>query len=174
MALLSKVELRRRLQATPPLVEVAFDLETQLQPNGIDLTLRDVARYISDGEIDFSNTHRRLAALEPIAFDAAGRMKLAPGSYLVTLNEIVHLPLDLAALGRTRSSLLRSGAALHTAVWDAGYSGRSQGLLTVYNPAGIVLHQNARILQLVFYELSEPASSGYAGRFQGENVPQGG
>ena len=147
-----------------------MDIATQVQPNGVDLTLRDVSAYTSAGAIDFSNERRVLAGLSPLAFGDGGTVQLAPGPYLVTFNEIVHLPLDLAALGRTRSSLLRCGAALHTAVWDVGYSGRSQSLLTVYNPHGITLERNARIMQLVFFCLASPADQGYAGRFQNENT----
>ncbi len=158
------------LAVSPPLVEEALDLEVQVQPNGIDLTLRDVARYTSSGTIDFSNERRVVAGLEPIEFDKADVLHLDPGSYLVTFNEVVNLPLTLTALGRTRSSLLRSGAAVHTAVWDAGYSGRSQSLLVVYHSEGLTLHRDARIMQLVFFRLQSPAAEGYRGTYLGENT----
>lgn len=169
MALLSSQALRSRLAAIPPLIEGALDVEVQVQPNGFDLTLREVYRYTSGGRIDFSNAKRDLSGLEMLPLQSGG-WQLAQGSYLVTFNEIVHIPLDLAALGRTRSSLLRCGASLQTAVWDAGYSGRSQSLLVIHNPAGLLLERNARILQLVFYELTALAAQGYQGRFQGEDV----
>ena len=89
---------------------------------------------------------------------------------MVVFNEVVHLPLDLMALGRPRSSLLRSGVAMHTAVWDAGYRGRSQALLTVYNPEGFRVQQNAGLMQLVFFRLAQPVVEGYQGRFLGENL----
>jgi dUTP pyrophosphatase len=73
------------------------------------------------------------------------------------------------ALGLSRSSLLRCGASLHTAVWDAGYSGRSESLLVVHNPAGLDLEKNARVLQLVFSKLTGK-SEGYNGIYQGENT----
>jgi len=168
--LLSKQGLLARIAATPPLIEGAIDIATQVQPNGVDLTLRDISRYDGPGLIDFSNARRSLPKLAPVAFDAAGNAHLKPGSYLVTFNEIVHIPLDLAALGRTRSSLLRCGAALHTAVWDAGYSGRSQCLMVVYNDSGVTLTRDARIMQLVFYTLETAAAEGYKGAYQGENV----
>ncbi|MBI3743598.1 MAG: deoxyuridine 5'-triphosphate nucleotidohydrolase, partial [Chloroflexi bacterium] len=75
-----------------------------------------------------------------------------------------------AALGRTRSSLLRCGAALHTAVWDAGYSGRSESLMVVYNPAGFTLEHNARIMQLVFFALAQEVHEGYRGVYKGERM----
>jgi dUTP pyrophosphatase len=96
-------------------------------------------------------------------------MKLAPGQYRVIYNEVVHLPNDLLALGFPRSSLLRCGADLRTAVWDAGYSGRSESLLVVHNPHGLRLKRNARILQLVFFTI-DSETEGYRGMYQGENT----
>jgi len=133
------------------------------------MSLRDVARYAAPGIIDFSNEKRVVASVEPLAFDPDDRLHLDPGPYLVTFNEVVNLPLTLTAIGRTRSSLLRSGAALHSAVWDAGYSGRSQSLLVVYHPLGITVHRNARIMQLLFLWLQQPVTEGYRGTYLGEN-----
>ncbi|HVA23775.1 MAG TPA: deoxyuridine 5'-triphosphate nucleotidohydrolase, partial [Chloroflexota bacterium] len=106
----------------------------------------------------------------PLAFDFWGWLHLAPGFYMIQLNEAVRLPLDIMALGRPRSTILRCGAALHTAVWDPGYAGKSECLLTVHNPAGIELQKDARVMQLVFFRLEQPAETGYAGRYQGENL----
>ena len=61
---------------------------------------------------------------------------------------------DLMALGRPRSSLCRCGVTLHTAVWDAGYRGRSTSLLNVMNPSGFRVQRGARLLQLVFFGLA--------------------
>jgi dUTP pyrophosphatase len=60
---------------------------------------------------------------------------------------------------------------MHNAVWDAGYSGRSQAMLMVYNPLGFRVARNARILQLVFFRLDRPVELGYQGAYQGEGRP---
>ena len=73
------------------------------------------------------------------------------------------------ALARPRSSLLRCGVTVGTAVWDAGYSGRSQSLLVVYNRQGVRLQKNARIIQLIFLRLTGE-TKGYQGVYQGENI----
>jgi dUTP pyrophosphatase len=73
------------------------------------------------------------------------------------------------ALARPRSSLLRCGVTIETAVWDAGYSGRSQALLVVHNPSGFHLQKNARVLQLVFFRLTGE-TEGYQGKYQRENI----
>ena len=166
--MLDRSTLLALLKAAPPLVEGAIDLAVQVQPNGIDLTVRDIAAYESAGTVDFSNASRVLAEVTPLPMEEGVTLKA--GAYLVTFNEVVHLPKDIAALGRTRSTLLRCGAALHTAVWDAGYSGRSQSLMTVYNPAGLTLRRNARVLQMVFYRLERPVAEGYTGAYQGEGL----
>jgi dUTP pyrophosphatase len=73
------------------------------------------------------------------------------------------------ALARPRSSLLRCGVTVNTAVWDAGYSGRSQSLMVVYNSHGFRLQRNARLVQLVFLRLTEE-TEGYHGAYQRENI----
>ena len=95
---------------------------------------------------------------------------LEPGTYKVTFNEIVNIPLDLAAIARPRSSLLRCGVTVESAVWDSGYRGRSESMLVVYNPHGFRVKKDARLLQLVFYSLHTEVSEGYCGRYQNENL----
>ena len=158
------------LGATPPLVENLCDARQQVQPNGVDLTLKEVALFSSPGSLDLSNQSRVLAGTSPLVFDGLGRIDLSPGCYLITYNEVVNLPRNLMALAMPRSSLLRCGVSIHNAVWDAGYSGRSQSLMVVYNPQGFRLYRNARIVQMVFLSLSREVAQGYQGMFQGENI----
>lgn len=167
---LDRASLRRWLAASPPLVEGLSDPETQLQPNGIDLTLRSVAWFSSPGQLGVDNTDRILAATIELDFDVEGWVHLAAGPYVITLNEVLHIPPGLTALAWPRSSLLRSGVALHTAVWDAGYEGRSVCLLSVLNPHGMRLQRNARAVQAVFFPLAQPVAEGYQGQYQRENL----
>ena len=90
---------------------------------------------------------------------------------MITYNEIVHIPTNLMALARPRSSLLRCGVSIGTAVWDAGYSGRSQSLMIIYNANGFRVQKDARVAQLVFMTLSTE-TEGYAGKYQNENIGQ--
>ncbi|MDO8672164.1 MAG: deoxyuridine 5'-triphosphate nucleotidohydrolase [Dehalococcoidia bacterium] len=168
--MLDRETIRELLGGQSPLLEGMLDQETQLQPNGIDLTLKSVSTIVSQGFVGASPAERVLSSTQEIPFGDDGSLSLSPGSYLITLNEVVNLPLGLAALGRPRSSLLRCGVAIHTAVWDAGYSGRSQALLVVYNPHGFRLSRDARVMQLVFVRLSKQVPQGYDGIYQGENV----
>lgn len=170
MKLIEGRALLERLVATPPLVEGFLERDTQIQMNGVDFTLREVSRLGPEaGAVDFDNSERRTPETETLSPDDAGWWQLGAGPYWIVYNEIVNVPPDVFAIARTRSTLLRSGAQIGTALWDSGYSGRSGSLLVVHNPAGIRLKRNARVLQLVFFGLDEAAAKTYQGRYQNEN-----
>jgi dUTP pyrophosphatase len=166
---LSRDDIKKLIAQNPPLIEGYINLKQQLQPNGFDITVRDVAMLQTHGQITVDNSQRVLPDLGPLVFDELGFMELMPGSYLITYNEIVHIPTNLMALARPRSSLLRCGVSIGTAVWDAGYSGRSQSLLIVYNQRGFRLQKNARVTQLIFMTLTSQTDS-YSGKYQNENI----
>ena len=168
---LDKGSILSLINADPPLLEGYVHIEAQIQPNGFDLTLQQVSDFKSVGQIDLSNAERVLPNTRACPFGKDGYLHLESGSYLVTFNEVVHLPLDLMALGKPRSSLLRCGVVVHNAVWDAGYQGRSQALMVVYNREGFRVKRNARLIQLVFLRLAQPLKEGYQGAFMGENLP---
>jgi len=147
----------------------APDATLQRQPAGFDLTLAAVARFRGAGTLDFSNAQRRLAPLENLAWPADGEpLELPPGGYLVTYNEEIAVPPDCAGLVLPRSSLMRCGATLHSALWDPGYRGRGQGLLTLFNT--LELYRDARIGQFILIRLESSAEELYAGQYQGENL----
>jgi dUTP pyrophosphatase len=147
----------------------APDPAVQLQPAGFDLTVAAVAAFSNVGTLDFDNTQRRLPALREIPWLYAGRpLRLEPGGYLLTYNEQISVPPDAAGIVLPRSSLMRCGAALHSALWDPGYSGRGQGLLTVTAP--LELHPNARVGQFILVALEQAAQKLYEGQYQGENL----
>jgi len=152
------------------LVESMIDPETQTQMCGVELTLQKIERFITGGAVAFENKERKLPETELVNFDKMGWIDLTAGAYLVTFNEIVNIPKDVTAMARARSTLLRCGATLETALWDPGYRGRSQSLLVVYNPRGLKLKKNARLMQLVFLRLEKEAEKLYSGKYQGENI----
>jgi dUTP pyrophosphatase len=167
--ILSKRDILGLIQQKPPLIEDYVSLEEQLQPNGFDLTLKEVCMMQTGGRIAVSNAQRAVSSLLPLRYDDTDNVDLRPGAYAVTFNEIVNLPKNIMALGAPRSSLLRCGVTVNNAVWDAGYCGRSQALLVVHNPLGFKVQRNSRINQLVFIELASE-TEGYKGTYQGENI----
>ncbi len=145
-------------------------LEEQFQPAGVDLSVQSVWSFEEAGTIDLDNAKRKLPTTREIPFGSDGMLKLAPGAYKIIFNERVSIPVDAAAMARSRSSLLRMGASVQTALWDPGYTGRSQALLLVSNAHGLVMHKDARVAQLVFIRMHEPSGEKYAGQYQHENL----
>lgn len=168
MSVLSREELRAACAAQPPLVE-GIDPQLQLQPNGIDLRIDRVQRLTSPALMGVADHVREPAAREDVHPDADGWWVLPSGAYVIGYTEKVNLPNGIMAFARPRSTLLRSGVTIHAAVWDAGYSGRGEGLLSVLNPKGYRLQRGARVIQLVFLRLGTAAGEGYAGRYQEED-----
>ncbi len=167
MVVLSKEEIKK-LILKKGLIRDYIDLETQLQPNGFDCTLRKVTRIIGEAKIDFDNRERKIPETREIEFENDW-IFLNKGCYRAYINEIVSIPENITAIGRPRSSLVRAGATVLTAVWDAGYTGRSEVGLVVYNERGIWLKKNARIMQLIFLKLSGK-TEGYTGIYNFENI----
>ena len=161
--ILSKKQILERI-LSEGMVGQFVDLSTQIQSNGFDITVKNFLRFEEAGTIDFSNEERKIPAYSPFP-PKKNCYHLSPGSYLINFNERLNIPEDLIALGYTRSSLLRMGAHIPSAVWDAGFEGYGQGLLIVTNPYGINVMERARVMQLVFIERTEDDSL-YGGRWQ--------
>ncbi len=166
---LGKASILNRINGPMPLITDYLDLDQQVQPNGFDCTVRTIERFRGTAQLGTDNSERVLPKTCTIQPDRDDYYDLVKGSYLITLNEIVNLPNNLMALARPRSSLLRSGISIHTAVWDAGYSGRSQCLLINHTESLFRVKQDSRILQMIFMYLDYATQDGYSGIYQNEN-----
>ncbi|MCX5708480.1 MAG: deoxyuridine 5'-triphosphate nucleotidohydrolase [Candidatus Omnitrophica bacterium] len=168
--MLNREEIKRLIEKND-LVSNYCDLDTQLTPNGFDLTAAKIFQFSQAGTLDFSNKERKIPESRELAVkkekpqDKFGWWPLGPGIYKVVTNEKVKLPLDLIAVAFPRSSLLRMGAFTQTGVWDAGFEGISEFVIVVTNPLGMKLKQNARVAQLLFTKITE-TESGYNGIYQ--------
>jgi len=151
-------------------VEDFVDVRKQIGPNGVDLTVGRIEEFETEGALDFTNEERMISKTKSVKLDEDGWTHIAQGSYRVVFNEVINMPNDLIAIARPRSSLLRSGASVETAVWDAGYRGRSVALLNVFNPYGLRIKRGARIAQIVFIKLLHPTREAYGGVYQMENI----
>lgn len=140
-----------------------------VQPNGIDLSIDAVWRFLDSGLLGAASADRQLPDREELVADSDGWWKLSSGAYGIRYGEWVEIPPDCGGLCFPRSSLLRMGLHVPTAVWDAGYAGRGEGLLLVTNPHGTRLQRGARVVQLVLFRLTATPGSAYAGRYQHEN-----
>ena len=52
------------IERSPPLLEDFLSLEAQLQPNGFDMTVRDVAQLINPGAVGAEDSSRILSESE--------------------------------------------------------------------------------------------------------------
>lgn len=136
--------------------------EDQVQPNGVDLRIGEVFTVTSPAEINADGTvpgERQEVAWPP-------ENCFPPGFYIIRYQETVTIPPGHVGQVFPRSSLLRNGAALFSALWDQGYSGRGEALMVLWAP--MKLPPGARIGQLVMFPAE--AAAGYEGQYQGENL----
>ena len=167
--MLNKEQIRNLIEKEN-LIENYIDCNTQLTPNGFDLTAAEVFAFTSPGSIDFSNSERVIPQGEKITSqkkdpqDRFGWWHLSPGVYKVRTNEKINMPSTLTALAFSRTSLLRMGAFTQNGVWDAGFRGVSEFILVVGNQKVVSIKENARIIQLIFVPVAE--TEAYNGIYQ--------
>lgn len=146
-------------------VEELRNIDEQVQPAGVDLTLSRIEILTQRGEISVEPRFSKGVNVLP----NKGFYELPQGSYRVTYHEVVNIPAGYIGLLMPRSSLLRNGATIYTAVWDPGYRGRGMGLMVVFNRQGIRIAEDARVAQLILLSV-EDSTGLYKGRFLGENI----
>jgi deoxycytidine triphosphate deaminase len=141
--------------------------DEQVQPNGVDLTLDGLERQVGTGRLGTDG--REIGEREPVepeTTEDGPAYRLEPGAYLAGYGEIVRVPEGHVGFVYPRSSLMRNSCMLHTAVWDAGYEGRGEGLLEVHHP--ILVEPGARIAQFVLARADHEGV--YEGGYQGEGL----
>ena len=141
--------------------------EEQVQPNGVDLTLDRAFEQVEPGRI--GRDGKAIGERREHETAESGGIEtytLPPGGYVARYGETIRVPEGHVGFVYPRSSLMRNSCMLDTAVWDAGYEGRGEGLLEVYHE--IEIERGARIAQLV---LAEAGHGGvYEGSYQGEGL----
>lgn len=172
-AVLSKEEIRDySLSRKPPLVNPysAIDFEKQLQLVSFDLSTKDLETFVSAGEIGFDK--KKVAETKPMninkLIEENGPQLLQEGVYKIKYNEEVCFPDNMCALVAAKSSTLRCGCQIETAVWDPGYNGIGEGLLTVGSNGLKIIQSNPRLAQMVFYWTK--STEKYKGSFQYEGL----
>ncbi|GGL34770.1 deoxyuridine 5'-triphosphate nucleotidohydrolase [Halarchaeum grantii] len=141
--------------------------DEQVQPNGVDLTLGSVEAQTEPGRITTDGkTVGERDAVETVERDGRECYALDPGYYVAQYAETVRVPEGHVGFVYPRSSLMRNSCMLHTAVWDAGYEGKGEGLLEVGRP--IEIEVGARFAQFVLAEAEH--EDAYDGSYQGERL----
>ncbi|MFP4529893.1 MAG: deoxyuridine 5'-triphosphate nucleotidohydrolase [Halodesulfurarchaeum sp.] len=145
----------------------------QVQPNGVDLRLDAILEPAGAGSIFRDGTTigereplETVALVNESGTGSREGYRLDPGGYVLQYAETVSIPEEHVGFLLPRSSLMRNGAMLNTAVWDAGYTGRGEGLLQVHHE--IELERGARVAQLVLAGADHEGT--YDGNYQGERL----
>ena len=154
--------------------QVTPTTDEQVQPNGVDLRLESIHDQREPGRIGRDGKEVGDRVRRPPDATAGGSAgaeerevhPLPPGGYVVRYAETISVPEDHVGFVYPRSSLLRNSCTLDTAVWDAGYEGRGEGLLAVHHD--IENEAGARVAQFVLAEAD--AAGSYDGSYQGENL----
>lgn len=143
--------------------------DDQVQPNGVDLTLRRVYEQREPGRITREGKEIGTRQERPLEESDEEELYYLPrGGYVVQYAETVRIPEGHVGYIYPRSSLMRNSCMLNTAVWDAGYEGKGEGLLQVHHD--VEIERGARIAQLVLAEADHDAT--YDGSYQGENLDE--
>ena len=137
--------------------------DAQIQPNGVDLTAAAIFEQSSPGRI--RRDGKMIGDRQKIDADDA-LFTLDPGAYILQYAETVQIPDGHIGFIYPRSSLMRNSCMLHTAVWDAGYEGKGEGLLEVHHT--VEIEAGARVGQLVLAEADHETT--YDGDYQGERT----
>lgn len=148
--------------------------EEQYQPNSIDLKL-DKILTLSEQRfypIGLYDGKKKLPEYNELEVWAKGQnneplYKLEPKtSYIVVIDGKIEIPENVAQFYLPRSSLLRCGLSLHTALGDSGFKGHLQFLITNENNFPVLLGKGERIATAVFFTVQ--GATKYDGDYQEE------
>lgn len=144
-----------------------YDEKRSVQQQGVDLRVSKVRMVNPAGQFESLipvDGRTKLPEYKEI-FPTSGIFTLRPGYYELELMEGITIPHNVAAYIKTRSSLVRCGAIVHSGQFDAGFSTDVAGcFLHVLVP--VVIQQGARVAQLICHE-SGSVTNTYAGQWQG-------
>lgn len=151
-----------------------FD-ESQRTPNGIDLKLGAVYIIDRDSVCGLAIEGKQLPLYEEIEpqpifvndmYGLGWILKKSTPYILEVENEIKISP-DAMQTYYPRSTLLRCGCTLHTAVGDAGYNGKLSFLFINHACPQFIIEKGARFAQLVDHQLVG-ATKEYDGDYQND------
>lgn len=148
--------------------------EEQYQPAGIDLKLGDVRIFVKDKEVyGIASGAKQLPKQESIEESAVkiGTTKLEVGfmvephiPYIVVVKNKVKIPNDVVQFYYPRSSLLRAGIDIRTAVGDPGFDGHLSFLMINHSDTPFFIQKEERFAQMVCAKVNGD-TDGYDGDY---------
>ena len=143
---------------------ITNSIEQGLQQQGIDVRIKKVNKLSGSGVIP-KEGKTLLPVYEELQCVNDG-WYLQPGYYEVEFEEGCNVPNNATLHFKTRSSLVRCGALVHSGQFDAGFKTNNMGaFLQVLNP--ISIQKGARIAQAIVFTSNE-VSNLYDGQWQGD------
>ncbi|MBN2013211.1 dCTP deaminase [candidate division KSB1 bacterium] len=145
--------------------------DIQIQPASLDLRLGNHFLKMADTGITELDV-----AIKPIYEEIEQEEIIVPAkSYrVVTSQEYIKLPDDVAAFVQGRSSTARMGLFMQNSGWvDPGFEGAITVSLFNGNDVPLKLHAGVRFCQLVFAKLDQAAANPYRGKYQGQRHATG-
>lgn len=134
--------------------------EKQLQPNSIDLTIKN-ATLILDGGI-LSETSKQMPRANENC-EVMGRFVFEAGrAYDVEFNESVIIPEGMMAFITHRSTLNRIGGMITSGIYDTGFDNYCGAILRTTNK--ISIDKDTRIASIYFLQADEARK--YDGQYQ--------
>ena len=95
---------------------------------------------------------------------------IKPGEYFLTETvEKFHMPLDLLAIIKPRTTLHRSGIITRVSIVDPGYSGPIHPAIYNAGPSEVEIELAARYINAMFFEVKGTGSQ-YRGQWQGGRI----
>lgn len=144
--------------------------EKDYQPNGLDLRLGAVYSLDATEMCGIFDGEKRNASLIeiPMGYNRSypnGWVFAPHKPYIVEVQEQISIGDNNAQLYLPRSTLLRNGVTVETAVGDLGYNGKLQFLLVNHRNNGYYLEKGERFVQLVDFDV-KGGSESYDGDYQ--------
>jgi deoxycytidine triphosphate deaminase len=124
--------------------------EEGVQQQGIDVRLKSIRGMSDLGKVP-AQGKTKLPYYFEVKIGEDKCIELQPGYYEVEFEEACNIPNNMVLNYKTRSSLVRCGAIIHSGQFDAGFKTNNMGaFLHVIRP--IILEKGARLAQAIVTE----------------------
>lgn len=144
--------------------------EKGIQQQGIDVRVEDIYMLdrLTPGVVSSGDKKTVLPNRVKLNPTDGDKYYLAPGYYELDLMEGCKIPNNMTLQFKTRSSLVRCGALIHSGQFDAGFETTQMGcFLQVLIP--VTIEKHARVAQALVYQTNEVnKESLYNGQWQND------
>ena len=142
--------------------------DNQIQPNAVELTVGAVRKCVSGGTFvlrDNLKQHIEKEEFKPVYEETNDKVYLLEeGVYEIEFEQRVQMGADEVGIVISRSSLMRNGIWMTSALYDSGYVGKMVASLQVPKGTRFEFPKGERLAQFVIFEAE--ALKRYTGSYQ--------